>query len=337
MSFRQIPPPLDPAIRPHPLLTLLLSICLSTGTILTAQESVEQDSFRKGRFWTVASAGAIVYGVTVIGLNEAWYKGFDRTSFHFFDDWREWQNMDKMGHAFTAYFETELSYRGARWTGMNRKAATWTTAGLGLLYQTTVEMLDAYSTRWGFSIYDMAYNVAGVALFTGQELGWHTQRIRMKISSTRRTYSSEPIPSVSGQRVSSLAQRTDDLFGKSFLERYLKDYNAQTIWISANPSSFWPQTNIPSWLNVAVGYGAENLYGGFSNSWTEGDANYQLSPTRFERYKQFYLSPDVDFSRIPSQSKWLRTVFRILNIFKVPAPALEINSRGKVIWRWLHL
>ncbi len=316
---------------------LCLICCLCAVLSLEAQEQIEQDSFRKGRFWTVAGAGAVIYGLTVVGLNEAWYKGFDRTSFHFFDDWREWQNMDKMGHAFTAYFETELSYRGARWTGMNRRTATWTAAGLGLLYQTTVEMLDAYSTRWGFSVYDMAYNIAGVALFAGQELGWHEQRIRMKISATRRSYSMDPIASIDGTRFSSLEHRADDLFGQSFLERYLKDYNAQTIWISANPSSFWPQSTIPAWLNVAVGYGGENLFGGYANTWTEGDARFQLSPVDHRRYKQFYLSPDIDFSRIPSRSKWVRTAFRILNIFKIPAPALEIDSRGKVIWHWLHL
>ena len=99
----------------------------------------------------MASTGAIIYGGTVIGLNEAWYKGFDRTSFHFFNDRGEWNNMDKMGHLFTSYFETELSFRGSRWTGMEENQAIWLATGLGILFQGTIEMFDAYSARWGFS------------------------------------------------------------------------------------------------------------------------------------------------------------------------------------------
>ncbi len=35
-----------------------------------------------------------------------------------------------------------------------------------------------------------------------------------------------------------LKSRRNELFGKSFAERILKDYNSQTYWISANISSF---------------------------------------------------------------------------------------------------
>jgi hypothetical protein len=296
------------------------------------------DTFSKARFLTAASAGAIIYGSTVVGLNQAWYKGFEKTSFHFFNDRGEWQHMDKMGHLFTTYFESEVSYRGLSWTGMKEKNATWFAAGLGLFFQTTVEMFDAYSARWGFSTYDMLYNLAGSTLFTSQQLIWKDQRIRLKVSSWPHSYDATPFRATNSDQQSSLAKRAEDLFGSNYFERYLKDYNAQTIWLSVNPKSFFSNSQIPNWVNVSVGYGSDNLFGGFGNNWTENGGDlYRLSPTQYPRIRQWYLAPDIDFRKIKTKSSLLKTMFNVLNIFKIPSPTLEYNSQGKFRWHWMFL
>ena len=305
---------------------------------LTAQEElIEVDSFQPKRFWLVTASGAAIYTATVIGLNAAWYKNHERSRFHLFNDWNEWQNMDKMGHAFTTYFESELCFRGALWTGLSHRKAVWSAVGTGLLLQSTVEVLDGFSSKWGFSPYDMAYNLGGAALFASQELIWREQRIRFKVSSTKRQYPVDLIWSSNHLAQSSLSNRANALFGQNLLERYLKDYNAQTIWLSTNPHSLFGLHRWPEWLNVAIGYGGENLYGGYQNSWLEGPHQFILEDDKFPRMKQWYLSPDLDLTKIKSQRKWMKTVLRVLNIFKIPAPALELNSRGKIIFHWLHL
>jgi hypothetical protein len=48
------------------------------------------------------------------------------------------------------------------------------------------------------------------------------------------------------------------------------------------------------------------------------------------RKRQFYLAPDIDFTKIPANKKWLKTVFSFLNSFKCPAPALMMDSKGKM-------
>ncbi len=330
---------------PHPLivkgLIIVLSITftatLTSGLAQTPADSLHRDTFNQRRFLTIGSIGAVIYGATVVGLNHAWYRDFEKRSFHFFNDAGEWKNVDKAGHAFTAYFESELSYHGLRWAGLPEKPATWGGAGLGMLFQTTVELLDAHSARWGFSWPDMAYNVLGVTLFTSQQLLWKEQRMRLKISSWPRRYSAQGLPSTDGQQMSSLKNRARSLFGKDLLENYLKDYNAQTIWLSVNPSSFWPSAQLPKWLNIGMGYGADNLYGGFANRWKEGMSIYQLDDKQYPRLQQWYLSLDVDFSRIPTHNKWIKTALTILNVFKAPAPAIELNSQGSLRWHWLHL
>jgi hypothetical protein len=46
-------------------------------------------------------------------------------------------------------------------------------------------------------------------------------------------------------------------------------------------------------------------------------------------YRQYYLSLDVDFSRIKTQKRGLKQLFYILDMVHVPFPAFEITSKGK--------
>lgn len=324
--------------RNSPICGLIIGLSLILVSFSAPAQSLKQvtvDSFNKKRFIGLATLSAGIYGTSVYALSKAWYQDNPRTGFQFFNDWGEWNHMDKLGHSYTAYFEAEGGTLGAGWTGMSNKAATWTGLGAAFIMQTTVEMLDAYSEKWGFSWPDMAFNGAGLALFGFQQLHWKEQRIRLKISSSLARYDQRFVQSLSGQTSTQLADRSEELFGSGLLERFLKDYNAQTIWLSVNPKSFWPQAKFPKWLNIAFGYGAENLYGGFSNSWSRDQEIFVLSDSDFPRYRQWYLSPDLDLRRIDTGSKFFNTVLTVVNIFKVPAPAFGF-SRGKLQWIWVH-
>jgi hypothetical protein len=128
----------------------------------------------------------------------------------------------------------------------------------------------------------------------------------------------------------------NSLFGNSSFERALKDYNGQTYWLSVNPSSFMRQDNcqVTTVAQPFVGYGAEGMLGGFENSWEENGEVINYGTV--ERLRQFYISPDIDFTRIKTNSATLKTVFSVLNIIKIPAPALEINSKGKLKFHPLY-
>ncbi len=296
-----------------------------------------QDSLNRSRFYFALGTGTLVYGMSTYALHQTWYDDFEKTSFHFFDDWGEWNNMDKAGHAFAAYFQSDITYQIGRWTGLKEKTAIWTATGVSLLFQTTVELFDAHSAKWGFSWSDMAFNLAGTSLFTAQQLGWGEQRIRLKVSSWPAQYSRDDIISSDEAATSSLYNRTNDLFGTGYVERYLKDYNAQTIWLSVNLSSFGKESSLPKWLNISLGYSAENLFGGYSNTWSEDGHTFSANPEQYPRTRQWYLAPDIDFSRIRTRSKFLKTLFSVLNVFKAPTPAIEFNMNGKVKWYWLFL
>ncbi len=290
------------------------------------------DTFHNARFWTCATGGAIAYTSLVIGLNEVWYKQYERGPFHFFDDVGEWNDMDKVGHTYTAYNESRLVFEGARWAGIKRRKAMWTAVGLGSLFQATIEVMDGFSEKWGFSMADMGFNTIGVGLFAGQEMLWQEQRVVMKFSSWQKPYPATTILSQDGRATSSLRKRAADLYGSGFPDGMIKDYNAQTYWLSANVFSFVKnkESKFPKWLNVAVGYSAGNMFGGFRNAWEEDGAYFVVDENLVPRYRQFFLAPDIDFTKLKVKSRFVRSLLYLVNIFKMPAPALEINTLGKV-------
>jgi len=262
------------------------------------------------RLALVLSTEFVLYGGSLIGLNELWYKNYPRSSFHFFDDNSEWLQMDKIGHVTTSYYIGRVGVGLLKWSGVERKKAIWYGGMLGSLYQSTIEVLDAYSKEWGFSIGDFAANTLGSLLVVGQELAWDEQRVTLKFSFQK----------------SEFAPYRPNLLGKNIQENILKDYNGQTYWLSINPSSFMKKdTKFPSWLNIAFGYGANGMTGGKINPPFFDINSNQLY---FNRYRQYYLSLDVDLTRIKTKSLFLKTVFQTIGFIKIPAPALEFNRNG---------
>lgn len=272
----------------------------------------------KKRQWLIGGVTTAGYGGSFIFLSQAWYKDYPRRSFHIFNDAKEWQQMDKAGHAWTAYHTSRFTTNMWRWAGVEDKQAMLYGTGSSLLYMLSIEYLDGHSREWGWSWADVGANFAGAALYVGQELGWKGQRVGFKFSSQYKNYNDPQLQS-----------RANQLFGSSFQGRLLKDYNAQTYWLSANIHSFLPEVRLPKWLNLAAGYGADGMFGGFENvgrDKTTGSITFERRDIK--RYRQWYLAPDVDLTKINTRSKLLKSVFSALNVLKFPAPALEF-SNGK--------
>ncbi len=314
---------------------ILIVLCCLAPIGSHAQSSAHwmdpADTLNKKRFWGTVGTGAVIYSGAAYGLYQTWYRDYELTGFHTFNDMAEWQQMDKLGHWLTAYTETRLLYGGARWTGLDKNRSIWLSAAIGTFLQGTVEVMDGFSAEWGFSWADMAFNTLGVGAFATQQAIWDEQRILFKLSGNLNRPPDLTIMATEGEANASLRARAHEIYGTSLAERLLKDYNTMSIWASVNVRSFSPESRWPAWLNLAVGYGAGNMYGGFENEWEDDMGNqYQLSALDFPRYRQFYFSPDIDLSRIPTKKRWLRMALNILNFIKIPAPALEINTLGQV-------
>lgn len=251
--------------------------------------------------------------LTLLGLDQLWYADFPRSKFHTINDTDEWLQMDKLGHAFSAYQLGKVGADVLQWSGVEKKDQLIYGATLGLTFLTAVEILDGYSAEWGFSWSDMAANAAGTGLYIGQELLWKEQRMLLKYSFHQTNYAN---------------QRPDKL-GDGFTEEFLKDYNGQTYWLSVNINSFVKSSKIPNWLNIAFGYGADGMLTGRN----EIVDNLLISQNR---QRQYYLSLDVDLSKIKTNSRFLRSLFDIFNTLKVPFPTLEFNEKSPTKFHFIY-
>ncbi|WP_217902835.1 DUF2279 domain-containing protein [Flavobacterium sp. J49] len=288
---------------------IILFLCCSN--LLWAQNSIESflkpsDTLNKNRLKTLVISEAAIGATALIGLNQIWYADYPRSDFHFINDNAEWLQMDKAGHVFSAYHLGSFGANALKWSGSSRKSQLIYGSTLGLAFLTTVEVFDGYSANWGASLGDVVANVSGTALFVSQELLWKEQRIVPKFSFHTTPY----------------ASARPNVLGNSLSEQILKDYNGQTYWLSANIYSFAKDSKIPKWLNIAIGYGAEGMITG-----KEEFVNTIFLPES-ERYRQFYLSLDVDLTKIETKSHFVKTILTIFNTIKIPAPTFEIKGRG---------
>jgi uncharacterized protein YfiM (DUF2279 family) len=267
-------------------------------------DTIQFDLLNKKKLRNTLAVSAISLTGMAVLLNEAWYKNYDRSSFHFYDDSGEWLQMDKAGHFFTSWALSLAGIELMRNTGMDNTSAIWYGSLYGPVFLSVIEVLDGFSAEWGFSLADMAANIAGPALAVSQEILTGHQSIRIKYS----------------YRHSSLAQYRPEMLGRNLPERMLKDYNSQAYWISVNISDLTGNpVAIPGWLNFAFGYSADGMLGGYTDSFISDHV------PDLRRYRQFFLAPDIDLSRIHTNSKAVKQILNALNFIKIPSPALQYN------------
>jgi uncharacterized protein YfiM (DUF2279 family) len=263
----------------------------------------QQDTIHPKRLKMVVAAEAIGYGGSMAGVYGLWYKDVPYSSFHTFNDNAEWLQMDKIGHGVTSYYVGMAGYHALKWSGVNNKKSILLGGSLGLFFLTSVEIYDGYSSDWGFSWGDVAFNTLGAGFFIGQQFMWNEQRILLKYSYHQSNY----------------VAQNPRLLGENFAQNVLKDYNGQTYWASINIASFLGDNNqFPKWLNLAVGYGADGMIGAFDNP------TYSLA----ERERQYYLSLDIDLTRIKTKSKLANTVLGAFGFIKFPMPTVEFNQKS---------
>jgi hypothetical protein len=286
------------------LVSLFLTVLFSSKIHCQSSFLSKSDTLNKGRLAGASIGIGTLWAGSMAGLYHVWYSKTERSSFHTFDDSKNWLQMDKIGHTYTAYKITEVTFDLFQWSGLERKKSLIIGSATGWGYQATLEMFDAYSADWGFSWADMASNTAGTALFLGQELAWKEQRLLPKFSYSPTEY----------------AQYRPEVLGSTHAERLLKDYNGQTYWLSASPGTFFTNSNFPKWLCFSLGYSADERLVGDQSMFT---GNLNGVDRDFESKREFLLSMDIDLTRLNVKKPWLKLVCKQLNHLKIPFPTLR--------------
>lgn len=250
----------------------------------------------------IFAAQSVLYLGTLYGLSKSWYKT-SLSNFTIQDDTHEWLQLDKMGHLYTSYQIARYTAALYSKTGISKKQMLIYGGISGIIFQTPIEILDGFSPDYGFSPGDMVANIAGSAIFVTQMAFWDEIRIQPKFST----------------HLTSYAAIRPGLLGATVQERLLKDYNGQTYWFSGSPATFSKGGKWPAWLCLSVGYGIDNM--------VAAEVFKSIEMGR-RPVRQFYLSVDIDLTKIKTKNKVVRTIAFIANSIKVPAPAVVFSKNG---------
>lgn len=274
---------------------LILWCCLYVGANVWSADTLKTE--RKNSFFIKAGFGYAA-GMTVLGT--MWYRDKGLESFRFFNDWPEWKQMDKAGHLYTGYHLTRAVYNGCNKSRSRNNGCLFKSALFSIITLSSIEVFDGFSPAYGASVTDVATNIAGSIVFAAQEMHWGKQLFIPRFS-----FHADPI-----------AEKRPEVLGSMPLERVLKNYNGQTYWLSADLDKF---SNSPGWLNIAVGYGAnEMLFGRDLQNFEAG----------FSARRRLFIGLDIDLKDIPVKKPWLKKLFSAMNLIRIPAPAFEFHSKG---------
>lgn len=297
-------------------LILLFLFIITVGPAFAQKDStgfwIPSKVYNKKRVSVVTIGFSSLYAASMFGLYFLWYQGNGSQPFTFFNDNREWLQMGKVGHIISSYYIGKYSFDMMNWAGVERRKAIWMGGSFGSVILGTIEVFDGFSSQYGFSWGDIVANSTGSILITAQLLAWNEQRILFRYS-----FIGSP----------EWKLRKEQL-GSNLGERLIKDYYSITYWLSFNIHSFLhKESRFPRWLNVAVGYGANGMLGSLSNPVSYNGITFP----KIERYRQYYLSFDIQLSKIRTKSKALKTIFSAFDFLKFPLPALEydrVNGLG---------
>jgi len=277
---------------------LLVIFFVCTRQLLFPQLNENANTDVNNRKKTLLIANSGFYVANYVAIYQLWYKNYELTDFHFFDDSKEWLQMDKFGHVYSAYYLTKYQTQAYHWSGMNSNTAILTGSIASIIYISSMEFFDGLSANWGASVSDIGANVIGIGIYVAQQKLFNDEYI---------------IPKYSYNAKSNLNLRPE-LLGRNDIERIIKDYNGQNYWFSFNIKDLSKIHFVPDYLNLALGYGAKNML--------SGKEDLTRFPKHF-RKRQYYLALDINLNKIKTKKPWLNKFFGYLNMIKVPLPTIE--------------
>ena len=280
----------------------LIFLCiLSLVFSSTSQNLIEQGStgkINKKRLIISNSSIGLLSSVSLIGLHRLWYSEEKQEAFHLFDDSKNWMQMDKMGHVMSSYELSKNMTEVYQWAGMSKRSSALLASSISLAYMSAIEIMDGHSTNWGFSISDMVANIAGTGWFLFQESFFSKQIFQPKFSFHQTVY----------------AEMRPQVLGNNFMESLLKDYNGQTYWISFSPGQLGMK-KWPKWMMISLGHSIDARLKGNSSNFMG-----------YESHREYLFSLDLDLAQIQMKSRFLKSLFKVINCVKIPFPAIVITK-----------
>jgi hypothetical protein len=251
--------------------------------------------FHPVRFAIVAGSLSAAWLGMHIYYSNTWWK--DKAHyFKFAQDPYYARDVDKLSHIYTADLITVSSAKFYEWSGMNPALALAIGSATAIAYETYIEINDGYAPIWGFDWGDMAANFIGALYPIAQKYVKPLRSFNVKWSF---------VP----QWLSNKFRKYPDL---------LDDYTSMKFWITVNPKDLLPKKiakYYPSFLGFGLGINLQNA------SHTTGTTN---------AYREYYLAFDIDVTRLPGNTDFLKKLKEVLNFYHLPTPGIKIYKN--TIW-----
>ncbi len=266
---------------------------------------IQKDSIDKKQLRNIILAESVLYAGGMTGLGLLWYKDGESQPFQFFNDNKQWLQMDKVGHVYTAYHLTDINYQLLRSTGINPQKAMLYSSISSTAMMLPIEIFDGFSTSYGASWGDALANTIG-AFLPYQRFLFDQNYIYPKFSFSPSPY----------------ADLRPNTLGNNYVEQLIKDYNGQTYWLSTDFNIFSKNNKYPNWLQFSIGYsGNQMVYGSPQDNMENG----------YIANRQWLMSLDLNLSEIEVEQKWIKIMFNLINKVKIPFPAIEWNGKEVVL------
>lgn len=264
----------------------------------SAHAAVPYEGYARDNITTLrkVAAGGIVGFVGVGMIADAyftWWKDAERPFSLYNGRWftGDQLGLDKCGHFFGTYLEFKGLRQVMLWGGYSPEAAFWWPAGVAMFQALEIEIGDGF-TPYGFDPEDLLFGLAGIGYGMLQTAVPYLNNFNFKVS----FWPAE---------------------GFTTPANFTSDYDAMTVWLTANMHNVLPGAigeSWPEWLQVGVGYGV-----GWGVS-----------------RRELVIGLDLNLEGFHTSNDHVLLVERSFNNLHWPAPALKLTEGKGPLYYGLH-
>lgn len=274
-------------------LVLVLSSALEFPSTAVAEERLHPDQPDTSTFFNrknVITYGIVAHTVfTTYVEYQWWWKGdyhpFSYKVEGFLNDYS--LGVDKFGHLYTSYFYFTVLHNLMTWGGYDESTDLWVSTAIPAAYALSIELGDGFSS-YEFAPDDFFFNMLGI--------GYGFLQVKYPfLKNFKAKWSYYPD---AGNR-------------NTFKHPFSDDYDGHIYWLSMNIHGLLPEGAKgywPKFLNIAVGYGGQNI--------STGSAGPPL--------RKFAISLDYNLVSLPIDGDTWNVVKNIVDLFHFPAPGVRL-------------
>jgi hypothetical protein len=245
---------------------------------------------------------AAISGIIILN-QDAFWKYATEVPFHISNDPPYAMHIDKCSHFYGSAIGSDAMSYAYKCAGLSDVTSLWLGASLTFAAGVAIEMEDARhgdDPEYGFSPGDATGDLLGASLPLLRHYYPVFDRLETKLSIW---------PSAT--------------YEAGVYKTIADDYESQYYWLSFDLHGVTP---LPQWLNMAVGFGCENLLRP-----AHGDS-YQVPSPNGIPYTDAYFGPDINLKGIPIEGAFWQSLAYVLSYIRIPFPTLQFYPRMKFWW-----